>query len=258
MNSSATTTPKSSGRWLSGGRLALVYAAIGVFAVGCADTQPAAESEHTIAVLDSVFSELGGIPTAAMTRSQRWRMISSVGAGLPPTSFRREDLPEPNSRGPALLQAYCVQCHWLPDPQMHVAAEWPLLTRRMLMRAKTLADRLGGPVTEGLVGEILIAGMGATVLPQPSDVDTLIAYLQRNAMPAAEPGQYTEPGAGLVIGKCSICHELPSTTAHTAAGWADLVRRMQANMALMDVLPPLTNEEADAIIEYLQARAATE
>ncbi len=206
-------------------------------------------------MLDSVFAELGGIPTAAMTRSQRWRMISSVGAGLPLTSFQRENLPEPNTRGPALLQAYCTQCHWLPDPQMHTAAEWPVLTRRMLMRAETLADRLGGPVTEGLLGEILIAGLGSTALPQPSDVDTLVAYLQRNAMPAAEPGEYTGPGAQLVIQKCSVCHELPSTQAHTADGWEDVVRRMQANMPLMDVTP-LTTEEADSIIEYLRGSAA--
>lgn len=257
MNSSATRTPKSSGTWLSSGRSAIMCATIGALAMGCVDGPPVTDAEHTVAVLDSVFAELGGIPTAAMTRSQRWRMISSVGAGLPLTSFQRENLPEPNTRGPALLQAYCTQCHWLPDPQMHTAAEWPVLTRRMLMRAETLADRLGGPVTEGLMGEILIAGLGTTALPQPSDVDSLIAYLERNAMPAAEPGQYTGPGSALVIQKCSTCHELPSTTAHTAAGWAELVRRMQANMPLMDVTP-LTPEEADAIIEYLQGRAAAE
>jgi mono/diheme cytochrome c family protein len=226
-------------------------------AAGCTGGQPPTDAEQTVAVLDSVFSELGGIPTAAMTRSQRWRMISSIGAGLPLTSFQRENLPEPNTRGPALLQAYCVQCHWLPDPQMHTAAEWPILVRRMLMRASTLQARLGGPVTEGLLGEILVAGMGTAALPQPSDADSLIAYLQRNAMPAARPDEYTGEGSELVVQKCSLCHELPSTTAHTAAGWEDLVRRMQANMGAMDV-PPLASEEADAIIDYLKSRAANQ
>ncbi len=240
---------------MSSGPLALICVTFGLVAAGCADGQPAMDAEQTVAVLDSVFSELGGIPTAAMTRSQRWRMVSSVGAGLPLTSFQRENLPEPNTRGPALLQAYCVQCHWLPDPQMHTAPEWPILVRRMLMRAATLHDRLGGPVTEGLLGEVLIAGLGAAALPQPSDVDSLIAYLQRNAMPAAGPDEYTGEGTELVVQKCSTCHELPSTAAHTAAGWEDLVRRMQGNMGAMDV-PPLTNEEADAIIGYLKSRAA--
>ena len=227
----------------------------GTVAGGCIEGEPE-QLPVTVAGLDSVLSELGGVPTASLSRAQRWRMISSVGVGLPPTGFRREDLPEPRSRGSGLVQAYCVQCHWFPDPQMHSVAEWPLLVRRMMMRARTLKDRLGGPLTSRLMSEILIAGLARAELPAPAEVDSLVSYLQRNALPAARPGEYAEgPGAELAVETCSICHELPSPSAHTAAGWEELVPRMRANMEMMDV-EPITDEQSDIIVEYLKGHAA--
>jgi mono/diheme cytochrome c family protein len=210
----------------------------------------------TLAGVDSVLVELGGKATAALERGQRWRMVSSIGTGLPPSLFKPEDLPEPRSRGAGLLRVYCVQCHWIPAPQMHAAAEWPVLVRRMLMRARTLHARLGGPLTEGLVGDILLSGMRTPVLPAPEHVDTLLAYLQKHALPVARPEELTDgPDRDLFVEKCSTCHETPSPRAHTAAGWPAVVARMRANMAAMDV-PPLTDAETDRIVAYLSARAA--
>ncbi|MFQ5690534.1 MAG: hypothetical protein ACE5HQ_09710 [Gemmatimonadota bacterium] len=223
--------------------------------LGC---QPSEKPELpvTLAGLDSVLSELGGVPTASLNRGQRWRMISSIGAGLPPSSYKRQDLPESRSRGAALLQVYCVQCHWMPAPQMHTAAEWPILVHRMLMRARTLKNRLGGPLTGKLVGDVLLSGLETAELPPAADVDTLLAYLQRNALPAAAPGEYEDgPGADLARELCSVCHELPSPSAHTAAGWEEVVARMRANMSMMDVTP-LTDEQAFQIAQYLRAHAA--
>lgn len=233
--------------------LVLIAVALGA---GCSRGEPQ-KTLVTLTGLDSVLSELGGTPTAGLRRGQRWRMISSIGAGLPPRTFDAEDLPDPRSRGAGLLQVYCVQCHWVPAPQMHSAAEWPLLVRRMQMRSRMLRERMGGPLTEGLVGDLLLEGMRATDRPSNADLDTLISYLQAHALPTAEPGELTDgAGAELFIEMCSICHETPSPKAHTAEGWEPIVARMRANMSLFG-LSPLTDEQMDRIVAYLRARAAS-
>ncbi|MCK5438910.1 MAG: hypothetical protein KAI97_03150 [Gemmatimonadetes bacterium] len=221
---------------------------------GCSGPEPP-DAARDLALVDSLLTELGGMPTAELGRGQRWRMISSIGTGLPPSSFKAENLPEPNSRGAQLVKAYCVQCHWIPVPQMHTAAEWPVLVRGMLIRAQTLENRMGGPLTEGLVGEILLDGMTSTQLPSPQDADTLLAYMQRHAIVAASPGELTDgPGAEAFIKQCSFCHDTPSPAAHSAAEWNGVVVRMQANMAAMGV-EPLTSEQSEGIAAYLRSQA---
>jgi cytochrome c5 len=223
---------------------------------GCERGEPE-EPPVSLAAVDSVLSELGGMPTARLERGQRWRMISSIGAGLPPSDFQPEDLPEPRSRGAGLLQVYCVQCHWLPAPQMHSAAEWPILVRRMVLRSRTLKERMGGPLTTGLVGDLLMRGMQVADLPSEADLDTLISYLQEHALPAAEPGEVTDDLEGaLFVQSCTICHETPSPRAHTAAGWEQVVARMRTNMSLID-LQPLSDEQTDRIVAYLRARSGS-
>lgn len=227
---------------------------VAVAAGGCqpSERQPSVD----LALIDSVLAELGGTTTAQLERGQRWRMISSIGAGLPPSDFGADDLPEPGSRGAGLLQVYCIQCHWLPTPQMHTAAEWKLLMQRMLLRARTLRDRMGGPLTEGLIGEVVLAGLESAELPSPEQVDSMLAYLQRNALPAAELAELSEgPGRAEFVEKCSMCHATPSPKAHTAAGWDRVVQTMQANMVKMEV-EPLSDREADLIRDYLRARSA--
>jgi mono/diheme cytochrome c family protein len=232
-----------------------IVAAIVLATAVAACDQGASEQPVDVAVIDSVMAELGGTLTANLERGQRWRMISSIGVGLPPNDFQPEELPEPGSRGAGLLQVYCVQCHWLPTPQMHSAAEWPILVRRNLLRMQQLKDRLGGPLTTGLVGEVVLAGYESAEFPAPQDVDTLLDYLQRYALPVAQPGELTPgPGRALFVEKCSICHETPSPRAHTVTGWERLIGEMQAIMAVSDV-QPLTSEELDSITAYLRSRA---
>lgn len=227
-----------------------------IFLSSAACTENRAEHQQAqLAGLDSLLAELGGVPTAGMERGQRWRMISSIGAGLPPASFAPENLPEREARGAAILEAYCVQCHWLPAPQMHSADEWPLLVRRMQMRSNTLRARMGGPHTTDLVGGILLSGMARTELPSPADTDSLVAYLQRNALPAAgfeEP--LDTPDGRLFARVCRSCHELPAPAAHTPEEWNAVIGRMRANMVAMDV-PPITDEENLRIVAYLQERS---
>ena len=233
----------------------LALTLIAAIGTGCSRREPE-QLPVTLAGLDSALSELGGAPTATLTRGQRWRMISSMGAGLPPSNFKPEDLPEPRSRGAGLVQVYCIQCHWLPAPQMHSAAEWPLLVRRMQMRSRTLRSRMGGPLTTALTGEVLMGGMKITDLPSPADLDTLVNYLQKYALQAVEPGELGDgPDVKLYVDKCGTCHETPSPLAHTAAGWEQVVARMRANMSMMDV-ETLTDAQTDRIVAHLKSRTA--
>jgi cytochrome c5 len=233
-----------------------LLAAFLLSAIACTREEEAAERHQAdLAQVDTLLSELGGVPTAGMERGQRWRMISSIGAGLPPASYVRENLPERESRGAVILEAYCVQCHWLPAPRMHTAVEWPLLVRRMQMRSRTLRARMGGPHTSELVGQVLLSGMASTELPSPADTDSLVAYLQRNAMPAATEKPDDTPEGRLYAEVCGTCHELPAATAYSAQEWAGVVARMRANMLAMDV-PPITDEQYQQIVAYLGQHAA--
>lgn len=230
-----------------------------MLALGCrqgSDQEASESSEEILAEVDTVLSELGGLATASLDRGQRWRMVSSTGSGLPPPNFNLADLPEPDARGATLLEVYCIQCHWLPAPQMHSAEEWPILMRRMVMRAQTLHDRMGGPMTRGILGQYLLSGMASAQTPSVEDIDSLVAYLQRNAMPVAG---LDELGIGaekeFFVSRCGFCHETPSPSAHTAAEWPAVVARMHTNMALMTVRP-LTDEETRRVLGYLEGRAS--
>jgi cytochrome c5 len=55
-----------------------------------------------------------------------------------PPGTRPEDLPSPESRGAALVNQYCTQCHNLPSPLLHSAAEWPQVVERMRQNITTL------------------------------------------------------------------------------------------------------------------------
>jgi mono/diheme cytochrome c family protein len=234
--------------------LTVAAAAFAALVTSCAPD--AADQPVDIAVIDSVLAELGGTATAAMERGTRWRMIASIGSGLPPTNYSPDELPQPGSRGAGLLQVYCIQCHWLPSPKMHTATEWEYLLRNMLLRAQTLEHRLGGPLTTGMVGDVVMAGLETAEYPTPEQTDSMLAYLQGNAMIEAEPGELTAgDGRDLFLQKCAICHAPPSPRAHTAAGWDAIVAKMRGLMNIMD-LPPISDREADAIAGYLRDRAA--
>ncbi|MEJ2216834.1 MAG: hypothetical protein P8099_09480 [Gemmatimonadota bacterium] len=255
--------PRSSGGHRPGGRgrsisgLA-VLVALAVAFVGCGQREAAPAGgppRLTVAALDSVLAELGGSLTDSLSRQQRWRMISSIGTGLPPENFQVSDLPEPRSYGAAMLQVYCEQCHWLPSPQMHSAAEWPLLVRRMLLRMHMLQDRLGGPLINNLVGGWMVDIIKKVGVPSPQQVDSIVTYLERNALPVAKAGEVgNSTSARLFAEKCSVCHQTPSPSAHTAQEWQSVVARMESNMAEMDVRP-LTADQVQQITAYLQEHA---
>lgn len=44
---------------------------------------------------------------------------------------KSKPLPDGNSAGARLLQAYCSECHGVPSPTDHIAAHWPNVVERM-------------------------------------------------------------------------------------------------------------------------------
>lgn len=226
----------------------------------CGGSTPSAESvpdSMRLEIADQVLKELGGKLTAELSQPVRWRLISSAGVGLPPPGFHREDLPEAESRPAALLQVYCTQCHGLPTPRMHSAAEWPTLIRRMEARSRTLRYRMGGPHLKGALGERLVYGLTSSFVPSAADQDTLLRYLQAHALPVADREEIPDDEAGrLFLEKCALCHDVPDPAAHTAEEWAqEVVPRMQGNMGSSG-LPTLTDAERKTIVGFLQERSA--
>jgi hypothetical protein len=233
--------------------LAVTLIAFGAGA--CAPTDQAPDDQAQLAFFDSLLADLGGPQTADLSRAQRWRLIASVGTGLPPASYRLEDLPEQGSRAVGLQQAYCLQCHGLSSPRMHSSEEWPILVRRMLMRGTALGSRLGGPRTEGMVDGMLMAGLRTAQLPPAEDVDSLVAYFQRNAFPAAAESEIPDtPDGALYVEKCSGCHDTPSPAAHPADELRALVARMSAMGAMLG-MPQLTAEEQTRLVAFMQQSA---
>ena len=146
---------------------------------------------------------------------------------LPP-SIEPGQLPEPRSEGARLTARYCIQCHYLPSPQMHTAARWKTSVERMVWRMQG----------KGNLGELMKAMMDKVEAPTEQEVAVLIAYLQKHGqaeMNPADPALKTEPGQMYSIA-CSQCHELPDPKRHTAREWPGVVERMKRHMTWANVV----------------------
>lgn len=238
--------------------LLAVAVAGSALSLSCARDSAPPEPSEQIAALDTLLVDVGGTAMERLDRGQRWRTIASLGTGLPPETFTEADLPEPDSYGAGMVKVYCDRCHWLPAPAMHSAEEWPLLIRRMQLRAATLERRMGGPLARGAVGDLLLAGMASTELEMAAtedQLDSLRAYLVRNALPTVESDELGDsPYAERYRRACATCHELPDPAAYTTAEWEEIVRRMPNNMRLMNV-DPIDAEQQERILEFLRPRA---
>ncbi len=85
---------------------------------------------------------------------------------LPP-GLTLDALPVAQSQGASLLGRYCTQCHNLPGPDRHTAAEWREVVPKMFM----LMDVSN---LFGTAGEVV-----ETMLPESRAI--LLAYLERHA-----------------------------------------------------------------------------
>lgn len=140
-----------------------------------------------------------------------------------PRSIEPGELPEPQSEGARLTARYCVQCHYLPHPQMHTAEKWNTIVVRMVWRMRG----------KGNLGQLMKDLMEKVEAPGEPEVATLTTYLQKHGqkeMDSAHPALQTEPGRIYSIA-CTQCHSLPDPQRHTAREWPGVVERMKRHMA---------------------------
>ena len=101
---------------------------------------------------------------------------------LPP-GFTVESLPDPHSPGAQLLNQYCTQCHNLPGPDRHTAAEWREVTSKMFA-LMDVSHRFGG-----LMGKV-------DILPMAQQ-EVLLIYLERYASQSAVSKKPADSGLWL-------------------------------------------------------------
>lgn len=179
-----------------------------------------------------------------MDQEHMKEMMQKMMGGMLPPGIRPPDLPEPESPGAKLLSTYCAQCHHLPSPRMHTAADWPRVAGRMLMRERMMAGMRGM--------------MMQVKAPTSQDEEALLQYLKAHAMQALSPTAVPapdSPGAALFQQTCAQCHALPEPKQHTALEWTAVVKRMRENMKNMG-RREITDQEARDITAYLERHSS--
>lgn len=186
------------------------------------------------------------------SQSPHGKMLERI---LPP-AIEPSQLPEPRSEGAQLAARYCVQCHYLPNPQMHTADKWKPTVERMVWRMQG----------KGNMGQLMKEMMANVEAPADREVGVLTAYLQKHGqreINPAHPALKSESGQMFSIA-CSQCHALPDPRRHTAREWPGVVERMQRHMAWANVVvgaeelktnPVLNTAE---IVRFLQRYARSE
>lgn len=183
------------------------------------------------------------------SQSPHGRMLERI---LPP-SIEPVQLPEPQSAGARLTTRYCVQCHYLPNPEMHTAARWRPIIERMTWRMQ------GG----GNMGPLMKDMMAGVQAPSDAEAATLAAYLAKHGqreMDRRNPALRSTAGQIYSIA-CAQCHALPDPQRHPASVWPGVVQRMQGHMAwantVVGVSELRTNPVLDTteIVRFLQRYA---
>ena len=171
---------------------------------------------------------------------------------LPPVIEPRE-LPEPYSEGAQVMSRYCVQCHYLPSPQMHAADKWKVVVARMVWRMKG----------KGNLGALMKEMMDRVEAPGDGEIRALTAYLGKHgqrAMDPTHPALKSEAGQMYAIA-CTQCHGLPDPERHTAREWPLVVERMKGHMAWANTVvgePSLRTTpvlDTAQIVRFLQRHA---
>lgn len=175
---------------------------------------------------------------------------------LLPPSIAPQQLPEPRSEGAQLTARYCVQCHYLPNPQMHTADKWTTTVVRMVWRMQG----------KGNLGVVMKEMMDNVQAPNEQETAALTAYLQQHGqkeMDPAHPALRTEPGKMFSIA-CTQCHALPDPRRHTPREWPGVVDRMKRHMAWAntivgpDSLRTIPVLDTGEIVRFLQRHARME
>src|SRR6185295_549320 len=135
------------------------------FVAGAADPVPSSRANGAATIEHAKY---------LWSQSPHGKMLERI---LPP-SIEAAELPEPRSPGALLAARYCVQCHYLPNPQMHTAARWKSTVERMVWRMQG----------KGNMGELMKEMMDRVEAPSEKEVAVLTAYLQRQGQREIDPG----------------------------------------------------------------------
>ena len=161
-------------------------------------------------------------------------LLAAAKTALPPDDFEAVDLPDPLSREAKLLVTYCAQCHGLPAPSMHSAADWPSVARRMWLRMERLPDSL------------------AVAVPDVGERIALLNYIIDNSLRVSGASLPAGQGRREFAEICSRCHALPDPSVHSPEDWPVVFMRMERNMERMNVTPA-SSREATRILLYLES-----
>jgi cytochrome c5 len=159
-------------------------------------------------------------------------LLAAAKVALPPP-LAAADLPAPESQGAQLTAQYCGTCHGIPAPSTHSATDWPVVLRRMWLRAGQLDTALHAPV------------------PDNAQRIVISEYLITNALRIATGNLPDYPGRDQYVATCSRCHALPDVRQHSAPDWAAVVRRMNTRMETM-LRETLTGDQIQAVVMYLE------
>jgi hypothetical protein len=189
---------------------------------------------------------------ALWAKSPHGQMLERI---LPPV-VQPGELPEPRSDGARLTARYCVQCHYLPSPQMHSAAKWDATVERMVWRMRG----------RGNLGALMKEMMAHVHAPTAEEVVTLTRYLRKHGQREIDPAHPAlKSTAGQIYSlACSQCHALPDPRQHTARQWPAVVERMKRHMAWANVvvgaseLRTVPELDTAAIVRFLQRYARAE
>jgi len=130
-----------------------------------------------------------------------------------PGGLTADQLPDPQSKGAALLASYCGQCHNLPSPKMHSTGDWPMRFEKMMDHA------------------MLMAGTSPDVrIPVDKEKKELVSYLEKNGFRGLPANSLLrgEPQAFNVMWFCSVCHAMPDPDQFPAKEWGKIVDRMNS------------------------------
>ena len=238
----SVTVPCSTTRWLAA-----------TLAVLACNAPPAESASPPSAPFDEEGTE-GGVARAKYLWSQspHGKLLERI---LPP-SIEPHELPEPRSEGARLTARYCVQCHYLPSPQMHSPDKWTTIVERMLWRMQG----------RGNMGALMKEMMDKVEAPTDQETGVLTAYLKKHGqqeMDSGHPALKSEAGRMFNIA-CTQCHGLPDPRRHTPREWPAVVERMKEYMAWAntvvgaDALKTMPVLDTTEIVRFLQRYARVE
>jgi cytochrome c5 len=164
-------------------------------------------------------------------------ILAAARVALPPP-MAAADLPDPEGQGAQLTAQFCGgACHGIPAPSAHSATDWPVVLRRMWLRAGALDTALHVPV------------------PDNAQRIVISEYMIANALKATAGTLPDFPGRDEFLATCTRCHGLPDVRTHSAEDWAAVVRRMNTRMETM-LRQTLTPDQIQRVVMFLE-RAST-